>query len=355
MNYKEYTEMKTLIDKNKEFTRSIYSGSAERHGFVCHPQQIPVYEKGDYTLSDKPVKEWVPVVVENFRRKAAMLERLEDDSVPVASLMTGTQLFAQAFGCEVHTYKDNNPCALPLVNNAAEADQVELPDLWKTGCLQRVFELGELVLKELGPGTALGPCDLQSGFDTASLIWNKEDLLCSMVLDPDTVKRLSRKCAQLLKTFLIEFRKEFPTLSPCHCPGCWTPPELGPWLSNDECGMMSSEMFEEFCLPELIELSETFGGLGMHCCADAEHQFPSFKKIPNFYGFNRVQDKHGYLPLLDHFAGKGSPVHVLAWVSDEVIEQLIRQAPPETRFIFNMGGTDYEAGARWLEKMRSMK
>ena len=50
MNYKEYTEMKTLIDKNKEFTRSIYSGSAERHGFVCHPQQIPVYEKGDYTL-----------------------------------------------------------------------------------------------------------------------------------------------------------------------------------------------------------------------------------------------------------------------------------------------------------------
>jgi len=30
-------------------------------------------------------------------------------------------------------------------------------------------------------------------------------------------------------------------------------------------------------------LSETFGSFGMHCCADAEHQFESFKKIPNFY------------------------------------------------------------------------
>lgn len=348
--------MNLLVEKNKAFVRAVFSGSADRHGFVCHPQQIPIFEQGDYTLSDKPVKEWVPFVVENYRRQSAMLNRLQDDSVPVASLTTGTHLFAQAFGCNVHSYIDNNPCALPLVNNAAEADQLEMPDIWKTECIQRVFELGQLVLKELGPETALGPCDLQSGFDIACLVWNKEDLLCSTALDPDAVKRLSRKCAQTLKTFLTEFRREFPTLSPCNCPGCcWTPPELGPWLANDECGTMNGEMFEEFCLPELIELSEAFGGLGMHCCADAEHQFPHFNKIPNFYGFNRVEAKRGYMPLLEHFTGKGSPVHVLAWISDDSIEQLIHSAPQETRFIFNLMDVDYEAGVRWLDKMRSIK
>ena len=96
--------MKTLIEKNKAFIRKVFDGQADRHGFVCQPSQIPLYERGDYTLSDRPVKEWVPFVAENFRRKAEMLETLQDDSVPVASLMTGTHLFAQAFGCEVHTY-----------------------------------------------------------------------------------------------------------------------------------------------------------------------------------------------------------------------------------------------------------
>ncbi len=346
--------MEQLIDKNKAFIRSIFAGNAERHGFICHPQLIPLYEQGDYTLSARPVKEWLPRVIENYRRRATMLNSLQDDSVPLASLGTGTHLFAQAFGCKVHSYTDNNPCAVPLVNNAAEADQLALPDLWKTECLQRVFELGKLVLQELGPETALSPCDLQSGFDIACLIWNKEDLLCSMALEPEAVKRLSEKCAQLLKTFLREFRKEFPTLSPCHCPSCWTPPELGPWLSNDECGIMNRAMFDEFCLPELVDLSETFGGLGMHCCADAEHQFPNFNKIPNFYGFNRVSDKHGYMPLLEHFAGKGSPVHVLAWIPEDTTAQLIRNAPPGTRFIFNFMGADHETAARWLDKMRQI-
>ncbi len=144
-------------------------------------------------------------------------------------------------------------------------------------------------------------------------------------------------------------------MSPCHCPGHWVPPELGPWVSNDEVGIMSAEMFEEFCLPELNDLADTFGGLAMHCCADAEHQFSGFRKIRNFYGFNRVEARRGYLPLLEHFVGPGSPVHCLAWVADDVIEQLVTRAPAGTRFIFvKMGGDDDEA-TLWLERKRMLR
>lgn len=79
----------------------------------------------------------------------------------------------------------------------------------------------------------------------------------------------------------------------------WAPPEMGPWLSNDECGAFSTVMFEELCLPEFVDLAETFGGLGMHCCAGAEHQFESFRKIPGFYTFNRVAAQRGYASLAD--------------------------------------------------------
>ena len=347
--------MNPLIERNQQHIRDIFAGTARRHAFMHQPAPVSLTQMGDYTLSREPVQKWVPWVADEYRRRVDSLERFHDDLVPLAKLSTGTQIFAQSFGCKVHIPPEDMPCAIPLVTCAAEADKLEVPDIWKTECLYRVFELGRAVQRELGKDVDLGPCDMQTGFDIAAQIWDKNDLLCAMVTEPDAVKRLSAKCALLLKTFLIALRKEFPTMSPCHCPGNWVPPHLGPWVSNDEAGIMSPEMFETFCLPELKDLSETFGSLGMHCCADAEHQFPGFNKIPNFYAFNRVQSKHGYLPILDHFAGPDAPVHCLAWMSDEAIEQLVTRAPAGTRFIFVHAGDDDKATHEWLARGAALR
>ena len=129
---------------------------------------------------------------------------------------------------------------------------------------------------------------------------------------------------------------------------------MGPWLSNDECGVLSPQIFEEFCLPELIDLAETFGGLGMHCCADAEHQFELFKKIPNFYAFNRVAGKLGYDTLLEYFPEENSPAMVLAWIEPEDIERLINNAPSSMRFIFNLLDTELDEARMWYEQMRKL-
>jgi len=345
--------MDNKIKQNKQFIRDIFTGKADRHGFICVPELI-LQTRNDFTLSSEPVEKWVPIIVKNYEKQVKSLELLGDDSVPLARLMTGTHIFAQAFGCDVHVPPEDNPCATPLVFNSSEADSLQIPDIWKTAGLYRIFELGDAVRKELGRDVAFGPCDLQTGFDIASLIWDKSDFLCAMLLEPEAVKRLSAKCAQLLKTFLIELRREFPTMSPCHCPAIWVPPELGPWVSNDEVGTMSQKMFEEFCLSELNDLSETFGSIGMHCCADAEHQFPGFKKINNFYGFNRVAAKRGYLPLLEHFSGPETPVHCLAWISDEEIAELIARASKGTRYIFVNMGMENNDALRWLEYVSAL-
>jgi len=347
------------MSENQAFLRNIYArGAFQGHGFVCLPQLLGITDHPDYdfTISAKPVENWVPWVVENYQRQLSFLDAVGDDSVPCAKLSTGTHIYAAAFGCQVHSFPDNAPCALPFVHSPDEADTVRVPDIWKSPVLYRIFELGHAVQKELGREVFLGPPDMQSGFDTAALVWNKEDMLCSMLDDEhkESVKRLVAKCAQLFKTFLVEFRKEFPQCSPCHCPSVWAPPEMGPWLSNDECGAFSPALFEEFCLPELVDLAGTFGGLGMHCCAAAEHQFASFRKIPNFYAFNRVAARQGYRSLLDHFKGDVGPVHVLAWIPDEDIEYLVRHADHGTRFIFNLAGATLEDAQRWTGKMRNL-
>ena len=349
--------MNTPFRKNSDFLRKLYrKETSERPAFLAVPAILPIFqwEDGDYTLSQRPVERWVPWVVEHYRRQVEWQEKLGDDAVPFAKLLTGTQLFAAAFGCPVHQFSDTNPCALPLVQSAAEADEIEEPDLWNCRGLMRVFELARLVQRELGPDVFLGPCDLQSGFDTASLIWDKSQMYCSLA-DPEeseAVVRLAAKCARLFKKFLLALRKEFPRMSPCHCPDAWAPPEMGPWVSNDECGVVNPSVFENILLPELVDLSETFGGLGMHCCAAAEHQFEAFQKIPNFYAFNRCKAQRGFTPILERLAGPGGPTHVLCWISEEEILELRAKAPPETRFIFVWSGTDFEAAQAWHETMR---
>jgi hypothetical protein len=345
------------IKQNEQFLRNIYAkGPFQGHGFVCTPPQLGGVDHADYdyTLSDKPVQNWVPQAVENYIRQLKYLEALEDDSVPYALFSTGTHIYAAAFGCPVHRYTDSPPAALPRVATAAEADLLEQPDIWRSPSLYRTFELAHAIQQELGKDVFLGPPDMQTGFDTAALVWEKEAFLRAMA-DPeekDAVKRLAGKCAGLLKNFLLEFRKEFPQCSPCHCPNVWAPPEMGPWVSNDECGAFSEGMFREFCLPELTGLAHTFGSLGMHCCASAEHQFQAFREIPHFYAFNRVAAQHGYQPILEPLGGPGGPVHVLGWVTAEDAEALMQAAPAGTRFIFNLLGASLDEARVWLERMR---
>jgi len=343
--------------RNEDKLRPLYT-ETDKSGvaFCVKPSREPIYERGDYTLSEKPVDDWVSWVVEGYEREVAHREAVGDDGVPVAKLGTGTHIYAAAFGCPVKTFDNDNPCALPFITTAAEADKIEVPAIESCPTLSRVIELGQKVRDSLGPDAYLGPCDMQTGFDTMCLIWDKTDLYCAMMLEDEreAVKRLADKCAELYKQFLIELRHEFPNMSPLHCPGTWCPPELGPWMSNDECGAVSTDMFEEFMLPEMVDLAETFGGIGMHCCASAEHQFESFTKIPNLYGFNRVQAQQGWLPILEHFAGPGSPTHVLDWIADEAIAQLLAQAPSGTRFIFQKTIDDIDEAKAWLDGMRAL-
>ena len=348
-----------LIERNRSFLTELYQGDrASRPAFICLPVQLDAFEGlGDFTVSDKPVEQWLPRTIENYTRQTKMLEAVGDDAVPCAPLSTGTHIYAAAFGCRVHTHPDNNPSAIPMVRTAAQADDLETPDIWKSPSLYRIFELAGATQKELGKDVPLSCPDAQSGFDTACLVWNKEDLFCAMMdqQEKDSVKRLTQKCGDLLKTFHQELVRQFPTISPHHCPPIWTPPGHGPQVSNDECGSMSVAAFEEFCLPELIDLSETFGDISMHCCANAEHQFPSFRKIPNFFAFNRVASKRGYLPILEHFSGPGSPVHVLGWLGDDQTASLLRAAPAGTRFIFVRMGTESAGDSRaWLDKMHAL-
>ena len=66
-------------------------------------------------------------------------------------------------------------------------------------------------------------------------------------------------------------------------------------MSIDEIGNVSAAMYEEFFEQEIIELADRYGGIGIHCCADAKHQWKFIKEVPGLRMLNLYQPE----PVLD--------------------------------------------------------
>lgn len=339
--------------RNRRFLSDLFSGPFRGHAVIVSPppdeQRPPPLP--DYTTSQRPVSDWGPQCVRQYETRVRCGETFDDDSVPYAGLNTNTAIFAAAFGCPIHVYEGQatNAAARPIVCTAAEATRLLEPAV-DAPPLDRILELGRLVRRELGPEAALGVPDVQSPFDIAALIWNKEEMFAALLDEPDAVLELTRKCSSLLKRFLKEFRRQVGDCNMCHCPYAWAPAELGVWLSEDEVGSIGTAMFDRFCLPFLTDLSEAFGGLFMHCCANADHQYERFKRIPNLRGLNRVFQKPGPEPAIKAFAGR--TVLMQAWSPEDFLNQMLDLARPGSRFLFNIDAPSLEELKPFYERLR---
>ena len=260
-------------------------------------------------------------------------------------------MFAAAFGCPIHVYEEGSSCALPCVTTAEEADRLPEPSL-DAPPLRSIFGAAEMLRARLGPEVPIGVPDIQSPFDIAALVWRKQDLFVALHENPQAVQRLVAKCHRLLAGFLAEYRRCFAPVNLAHVACCWAPPELGCWLSEDEAGSLSAAMFERFCLPTLADLSTAFGGLFMHCCANADHQYANFLKIPNLRGLNRVFQAPGPRPAITTFSGR--TVLVVAWTEEDAVKKMLDMAHPNTRFLFSMPRRPLEEQKPIYEQLRAL-
>ncbi|MHC4563753.1 MAG: hypothetical protein ACYS8X_13410 [Planctomycetota bacterium] len=237
-------------------------------------------------------------------------EWLDDDFVPFLYGITGTEVFAEAFGCPVHTYEtnDQNPIALPLIHTPGEVAKLKTPSL--DGAMARHFDMHDQ-LHQRFPEGLLQLIDIQSPMDIAALIWEKVAFYIGIMDAPEAVKELAEMTKQLLIAYFDEFFARYGTQYVAHYP--FYPMDGGLTLSEDEIGSVNREMFEEFFLPGLIELSERYGGMGMHCCANARHQWDGLKKIPDLRLLNLVQPVEELLDAYEVFADSSCQMHDGAW------------------------------------------
>jgi uroporphyrinogen-III decarboxylase len=230
-------------------------------------------------------RERIAYALNTYRRQRERAEWLRDDRVPFLSPYTGTEIFAQAFGCKVHLSGDNMPFALPLVHSAQDAAALKVPD--PVGALPDVWEIAH-ALHAVYPEAILALPDIQSPMDIAALIWEKSAFYTAMIEEPEAVMELTDKIYTLLTGFLDEWFRTFGSEFIAHYPDYYMP--AGVTLSEDEIGVISPGMFRQFCLPHLNALSQRYGGIGIHCCADSRHQWKGFQTVQGLKTLNLVRE-----------------------------------------------------------------
>lgn len=226
------------------------------------------------------------------------VEKLQDDTVPRLIMLTGTEIFAEAFGCPVQYPSNNNPFALPLVYSAEEAAKVRVPRLEDTR-LPILFDMADRLWEKAGKGTLFSLPDLQTPMDIAALIWEKSDFFASMLTEPEAVKELGLKVRELLTAFLDEWFRRYGKAHWAHFPDYYM--ENGVTISEDEIGSVSPAAFREFFAPELDYLSDRYGGIGIHSCANARHQWQNLARVKGLRFINVCQPKEMTKLSVDYF------------------------------------------------------
>ena len=282
--------MKT-IEMRKERWRDLYQDTGETKilyqincrewGSVPSPLLWPEYKQ-----------ERIEWAWKSYQKDLEKIKWLPDDSIPNLYVASGTEIYAESFGAKVHRPVDNMPFAIPFVFSPQEAEMVKIPHLEDTP-LMDLFDIADELKKRGGPEAILKLPDVQSPMDIVAQIWDKSDLFPSMIEEPEVVKELAEKAKTLLVEFWDNWFARYGTEYISHCPDFYM--QGGITMSVDEIGNVSSDMYQEFFEEEINEISGRYGGIGIHYCADAEHQWEYLRKIPglrmlNLYRPERILD-----------------------------------------------------------------
>jgi hypothetical protein len=167
------------IEERKQRWRYLYDGKRKHAVEIVYTPGLPprpfpladnLADRGDWALR-------------NYEIMLGQMSWLDSDRIPYLDVYTGTEIFAEAFGCDTYRPKEAMPHAKYLIRSAEEARAIQAPNLDDT-TLMRLFEIADRLRREAGSDAIFKLPDIQSPLGIAALIWDKTDFMASLLLYP---------------------------------------------------------------------------------------------------------------------------------------------------------------------------
>ena len=340
-------EIQTRQDRWRRFLDPT-DASAPPFMFLIRYQDAPLPRPSLWPDLRQERIEWAWQTYQQQWQRAAWLR---DDTVPCLQVSTGTEIFAEAFGSPVHRAADQMPFALPCINSAAAVAALQAPEL-SASSLAYLFAMADELRHRAGPDAVLRLIDIQSPMDIAALIWEKADFLTSMIAAPEAISELAAKVRQLLTAFLDEWFQRYGTQYVAHYPDYFM--DGGITVSEDEVGAVSADMFAAFFRDELVALSTRYGGIGVHCCAHAQHQWDHFKSIPGLRLLNLNQPHHVVAEAYDFFDTNIAQMHY-GYARQGPLDSWPRQHPQGRRIVYETTVENREQARAAAEQFNTLR
>ena len=309
--------------------------------FIIDYDETPLEEPEVSPQNRRARVDWA---LASYERQIRRCEWLKDDSLPCLWVKTGTEIFAEALGCEVYRPTGTMPSAIPMITDPEEVESVKVPDISESS-LALLFDIADELRSKAGESALLRLVDIQSPMDIAALVWDKNHFFPAMISHPEAVKALAQKAYLLLTSFLDNWFERYGPEFIAHYPDYYMP--YGITVSEDEIGSVSPAYFNEFFLPWLDALSDRYGMIGVHCCATARHQWENLKSIQNISILNLVRDAEETKEAYDFFADSLIQIH--HWCGDGDPSRWSDALPEGSKVVLRAGASTRDEALRLSE------
>ena len=206
-----------------------------------------------------------------------------DDTIqalhPIGS---STGWLTEVFGGETVWFHHRPPYPHPVIHEVAQIDRLR-PNFAGSPLYQAAIEHMRYYHRIVGDRIPIGPPDLQSPIDVASMIFDYTQLIYAMIDEPAKVHSLMRMITETMIEACHAFRQEMTDYPMSHF-NWWLP--RGIFMSDDLQAVLNAELYREFAVPYAEMLAREFGGVALHSCGRILHNIDNVASIKGLIVFN---------------------------------------------------------------------
>lgn len=216
------------------------------------------------------------------------LDNFQDDYIPMLFPWYGTGVVPSALGSKI-VFKAKMDPAIEgtVIRQPVDLKKLSPPDPEKDGLMPQVLQGIDYMRAHSDLPVSFTDC--QGPLNIALSLCGVENLFVWMYDYPEQVHEMMDFCTETLIEW-IKVQKKHAGQSPekgAFPHGIVLPDGFGGvWISDDDCTILSPDLYREFVVPYNSRVFKAFGGGTLHFCGSAEHQLENFLHTEGLTGIN---------------------------------------------------------------------